>query len=64
MAVDTQLKRSSSAQILLMFVHTPQLPTGTSTTFIRAAIAHCYAGIAATFSGVSILRQMMMHHGG
>jgi hypothetical protein len=50
--------------MLLMFVHTPQFPTGAFTVFIRQAIAHTYAGIQAAFSGVSILRQMMMHHGG
>jgi hypothetical protein len=50
--------------MLLLFLHTPQLPTGTLTVFIRQAIAHTYAGIQAVFSGVSILRQMMAHHGG
>lgn len=64
MAVDTQLKRASSAQMLLLFVHTPQLPTGTFTVFIRQAMAHCYSGIQSIFSGTSILSQMMMHHGG
>lgn len=64
MAIDTQLRRSSSAQMLLLFVHTPQFPTGTFTVFIRQAVAHVYAGIQAAFSGTSILRQMMQHHGG
>jgi hypothetical protein len=50
--------------MLLLFLHAPQLPTGTFTVFIRQAIAHTYAGIQAVFSGVSILRQMMAHHGG
>ncbi len=62
--MDSQLKRSSSAQMLLFFLHTPQLPTGTFTVFIRQAIAHTYAGIQSLFSGASILRQMMSHHGG
>lgn len=64
MAVDTQLRRSSSSQMLLMFLVSPQLPTATFTVFIRQAMAHTYAGIQAVFSGVSILRQMMAHHGG
>lgn len=64
MAIDTQLKRSSSSQMVLLFLVTPQFPTGSFAVFIRQAIAHTYAGIQAAFSGVSILRQMMMHHGG
>ena len=50
--------------MLLLFVQAPAFPTGTVSTLIRAARAHMYAGIAAVFSGTSILRQMMMHHGG
>jgi hypothetical protein len=64
MAIDTQLKRSSSAQLVLLFIHTPQFPTATFTVFVRQAVVHCYAGIQAAFSGASILIQMMLHHGG
>ena len=63
MAVDTQLKRSSSAQMLLFCFNAPPFPTGTVSVFIRQARGHCYAGIAAAFTGLSILRQMLMHHG-
>lgn len=64
MAMDSQLKRSSSVQMLLMSIQAPQFPTGTFTVFVRQAIAHTYAGIQAVFTGASILRQMLMHHGG
>jgi hypothetical protein len=64
MAIDTQLKRASSAQLMLFFIHTPQFPTGTFTVFVRQAVAHVYSGISAAFSGASILIQMMLHHGG
>jgi hypothetical protein len=64
MAIDTALKRSSSAQMLLSTLLSPPLPSGTITSFVRQAISHAYAGVAAVFSGVSILRQMMAHHGG
>jgi hypothetical protein len=64
MAVDTALKRASSAQMLLMSLQSPPLPSGAFTVFVRQAIAHTYAGIQSLFTGVSILRQMMMHHGG
>jgi hypothetical protein len=64
MAVDTNLKRSSSTQMLLLFLNHPAMPSGTFTVFVRQALAHTYAGIQALFSGVSILRQMIMHHGG
>jgi hypothetical protein len=47
-----------------MFLQQPQLPTSLFTVFIRQAIAHTYAGIQAAFTGASILRQMLMHHGG
>ena len=64
MAVDSNLKRSSSTQMVLLFLNHPPMPTGTFTVFIRQAIAHTYAGIQSLFSGTSILRQMMQHHGG
>lgn len=64
MAVDTRLKRSSSAQMLLFCLLSPPGPLGTISVFMRQAIAHTYAGVQAVFSGVSILRQMLMHHGG
>jgi hypothetical protein len=64
MALDSQLNRSSSTQLLLLFLNHPQFPTSTFTGAIRGAIAHCYAGISAVFTGASILRQMLMHHGG
>lgn len=62
--LDSALKRSSSTQMLLFFLEQPPLPSGTITVFVRQALAHCYAGIQAAFSGLSILRQMLMHHGG
>ena len=64
MAIDTALKRSSSAQMLLASLLSPPLPSGTFPSVVRQAAAHCYAGIQAVFSGMSILRQMMAHHGG
>lgn len=64
MALNSQLNRSSSAQMLLMSIQCPQFPSGTFTVFIRQAVAHVYAGIQSVFTGSSILRQMMMHHGG
>ena len=63
MAMDSQLKRSSSVQMLLFSIQALQFPTNSFTVFIRQAVAHMYAGIQAAFSGTSILRQMMMHHG-
>ena len=62
--LDTQLKRSSSVQLLLMSIHAPQFPTGTFTVFIRQAIARTYAGIQSTYTGASILLKMLLHHGG
>jgi len=62
-AVDTNLNRSSSTQMLLLFLNHPAMPSGTFTVFIRQALAHTYAGIQALFSGASILRQMLQHHG-
>lgn len=64
MALNSQLNRSSSVQMLLFCVLSPPFPTGTFTVFIRQALAHCYAGIAGTFSGTSILLKMLLHHGG
>jgi len=50
--------------MLLSTLLSPPLPSGTITSFVRQALSHTYAGIAAVFSGTSILRQMLMHHGG
>jgi len=49
--------------MLLLFLNHPAMPSGTFTVFIRQALAHTYAGIQALFSGASILRQMLQHHG-
>jgi len=62
--LDTQLKRASSVQILLMSLSAPQFPTATFTQAIRQAIAHTYAGIAAVYTGASMLLKMMLHSGG
>ena len=50
--------------MVLLFLHTPQFPTGVFTVFIRQAVAHVYAGISSAIAGAGILRQMLMHHGG
>jgi hypothetical protein len=50
--------------MLLLFLNHPAMPSGTFTVFVRQALAHTYAGIQSLFTGISILRQMMMHHGG
>jgi hypothetical protein len=62
--LDSALKRASSVQLLLWEMQTPPLPSGTLGALVRQALAHTYAGVASVFSGVSILRQMMLHHGG
>jgi hypothetical protein len=49
--------------MLLWHMQSPPLPSGTFTVFVRQALAHTYAGIQALFSGTSILRQMLQHHG-
>jgi hypothetical protein len=49
--------------MLLLFMHTPQFPSGTFTVFIRQAVAHTYAGIQSIFTGTAnILIQMLMQH--
>jgi hypothetical protein len=50
--------------MLLFFLESPPLPTGGVTQAIRQHISHVYSGILAVFTGASILRQMLMHHGG
>lgn len=64
MAIDTQLRRSSSSQMLLPFVLCPAFPSGGFSTFVKAACCHMYGGIAAAFSGSSILLKMLLHSGG
>jgi glutaredoxin-related protein len=64
MAIDNVSKRASSTQMLLFFLESPPLPTGGFSQAIRQHMAHVYSGIASLFSGISILRQMLMHHGG
>lgn len=64
MALTSQLNRSSSVQLLLMSIQAPAFPSGGFTVFVRQACAHVYSGIQSIFTGSSILRQMMMHHGG